>query len=74
MSDGGKGSKPRPFCVSQEEYDNRWDNIFGRDKPKEEDNTGTRINEYYDTLTTEDCLTENQHITATVDMSNLLNK
>jgi hypothetical protein len=72
MSDGGKGSAPRPFSVSQEEYDNRWDNIFGRDKPK--DNTGTSKNEYYDTLTTEDCLTENQHITATVDMSNLLNK
>jgi len=31
MSDGGKGSKPRPFSVSQEEYDNRWDNIFSRD-------------------------------------------
>jgi hypothetical protein len=73
MSDGGKGSKPRPLSVSQEEYDNRWDNIFGRDKPKE-DNTGTSKNEYYDTLSTEDCLTENQHITATKDMSNLLNK
>lgn len=74
---GGKGSGSRPKCISQEEYDNRWDNIFGRDKPKEvvpEDNTGTSKNEYYDTLTTEDCLKENQHITATVDMSNLLNK
>jgi len=28
MSDGGKGSKPRPFSVTQEEYDNRWDAIF----------------------------------------------
>jgi hypothetical protein len=36
MSDGGKGSKPRPFSVTQEEYDNRWDNIFSRDL-KEED-------------------------------------
>ena len=35
MSDGGKGSKPRPFSISQEEYDNRWDYIFSRDlKPK----------------------------------------
>jgi len=31
MSDGGKGSKPRPISVSQQEYDNRWDNIFCRD-------------------------------------------
>ena len=36
MSDGGKGSKPRPFSVSQEEYDNRWDNIFSRDLKEEE--------------------------------------
>lgn len=34
MSDGGKGSKPRPISVSNEEYANRWDAIFGRDKPK----------------------------------------
>ena len=27
----GKGSAPRPFSVSQEEYDRRWDAIFGRD-------------------------------------------
>ncbi len=26
-----KGSKPRPFSVSNEEYANRWDAIFGRD-------------------------------------------
>jgi hypothetical protein len=36
MSDGGKGSKPRPFSVTQEEYDNRWDNIFSRDLKDEE--------------------------------------
>jgi hypothetical protein len=40
MSDGGKGSKPRPFSVSQQEYDNRWDNIFSRDlKEKEKELT-----------------------------------
>lgn len=27
----GKGSRPRPYSVSQEEYANRWDAIFGRD-------------------------------------------
>ena len=32
MSDGGKGSKPRPFSVSDLEYANRWDAIFGRDE------------------------------------------
>lgn len=26
-----KGSKPRPFSVSNEEYANRWDAIFGKD-------------------------------------------
>jgi hypothetical protein len=36
MSDGGKGDKPRPLSVSQEEFDNRWDNIFRKEKTKEE--------------------------------------
>ena len=31
MSDGGKGSKPRPFSVANEEYATRWDAIFNRD-------------------------------------------
>ena len=31
MSDGGKGSTPRPISVSNEDYANRWDAIFGRD-------------------------------------------
>ena len=30
MSDGGKGSTPRPFSVSQEEFANRFETIFGR--------------------------------------------
>ena len=50
MSDGGKGSKPRPFSVSQEEYEKRWDAIFQRDLPKEEKP------DYQDILSTEDCL------------------
>lgn len=33
---GGKGSSSRPKQVSDEEYANRWDAIFGRDKAKEE--------------------------------------
>jgi hypothetical protein len=54
MSDGGKGSKPRPFSVSQEEYEKRWDAIFGRDL-KEDLNLK---NEFQDILSTEDCLLE----------------
>ena len=30
MGDGGKGSKPRPFSVSQDEFANNFENIFGK--------------------------------------------
>lgn len=43
MSDGGKGSAPRPYSVTQEEYARRWDMIFGRDLPDEREGT-VRIN------------------------------
>lgn len=56
MSDGGKGDKPRPLSISKEEYDNRFEAIFGKKKPKVEDNTGTDKNDYQDILSTEDCL------------------
>ena len=49
-----KGSWRRRKSISQEEYDNRWDAIFGRDL--KEDNTGTDKNEYQDELSTEDCI------------------
>jgi hypothetical protein len=52
----GKGSSPRPFSVSQDEYEKRWDAIFQRDL--KEDNTGTNKNEFQDVLSTEDCLTK----------------
>jgi len=29
-----KGSTSRPFSVTNEEYENRWDAIFGRDNEK----------------------------------------
>lgn len=32
MSDGGKGSKPRPFSISHQEWVSRWDAIFARDQ------------------------------------------
>ena len=31
----GKGSKPRPFSVSQDTYGENWDNIFKKKKPTE---------------------------------------
>lgn len=36
MSDGGKGSSPRPFSVSMQEFANNYDRIF-RKSPKEID-------------------------------------
>lgn len=51
MSDGGKGSKPRPFSIAHEEYTKRWDAIFGRDLEEEKPK-----NEYQDILSTEDCV------------------
>ena len=52
MSDGGKGSKPRPFSVTQEQYENRWNLIFQRDLPKQE----KEKSDYQDVLSTEDCV------------------
>ena len=52
VSDGGKGSRPRPFSISQEEYETRWDAIFQRDIPEDKN----LKNEYQDVLSTEDCL------------------
>jgi hypothetical protein len=36
MSDGGKGSSPRPFSVSKEEFENNWNMIFKKDKRNED--------------------------------------
>jgi hypothetical protein len=63
MSDGGKGSRARPLSVTQEQYDNRWDYIFSREKIKpadSEDNTGVTKNEFQDVLSTEDCMTDSK--------------
>lgn len=38
MSDGGKGSAPRPFSVDQETYANNWDTIFKRKEKIEQEN------------------------------------
>ena len=46
----GKGSRPRPFSVSQQEFDNRWDNIFGKNKKTDSEKFDEAImkDEYYD--------------------------
>jgi hypothetical protein len=38
-----KGSRPRPFSVSQAEWDSRWDAIFSRDL--KEENMQVRVKE-----------------------------
>ena len=35
MSDGGKGSSPRPFSVSQETFADNYDKIFKKPSPEE---------------------------------------
>ena len=35
MLDGGKGSSPRPFSVSQETFANNYDKIFKKLSPEE---------------------------------------
>jgi hypothetical protein len=35
MSDGGKGSNPRPFSVSQQTFADNYDKIFRKPSPKE---------------------------------------
>jgi hypothetical protein len=53
--EAGKGSRPRPYSVSKDEFDNNFDRIFGK-KKSVEDNTGTDKNEYQDILSTEDAV------------------
>jgi hypothetical protein len=37
MSDGGKGSSPRPYSVDQKTFADNWEKIFGKKNPKEID-------------------------------------
>ena len=56
MSDGGKGSSPRPILVDTKTYENNWDLIFNKGKQFPiEDNSGSK-NDYQDILSTEDCV------------------
>lgn len=50
MGDGGKGSSPRPFSVSQEQFANNWERIFGsKERPNKGDQRVTpegKLEEY----------------------------
>ncbi len=35
MSDGGKGSAPRPFSVPRETFERNWEQIFQKKEPAE---------------------------------------
>ena len=35
MSDGGKGSSPRPYSVDQKTFDANWESIFKKKSPQE---------------------------------------
>ena len=50
MSDGGKGSTPRPFSVDQKTFDSNWDAIFGKKKQTEGEKQAEAFlkDEYYD--------------------------
>ena len=52
MSDGGKGSKPRPFNVSDEEYTENMNRIFG-DKSEEKAKKAKEKEEYFAKLAAE---------------------
>jgi hypothetical protein len=45
MADSGKGAFLRPYSVSNEEYANRWDAIFGRDLQEQALDEMVRISE-----------------------------
>jgi hypothetical protein len=47
----GKGSRPRPYSVSQATFGDNWDNIFKKKKQTEVEKFDSEVvmkNEYYD--------------------------
>ncbi len=55
MSDGGKGSKPRPLSIDKDVFDQRWDQIF-KPKAEVEEHLKKFSDDYQDILSTEDCV------------------
>jgi hypothetical protein len=61
MSDGGKGSRPRPLGVDKKTFDDNWDRIFKKpetDTVTEDPNVDSGPNYFQDILSTEDTLLE----------------
>ena len=57
MSDGGKGSSPRPFSVDQDTFNKNWETIFKKKKKIDEEYEKSILkNDYQDILSTEDCV------------------
>lgn len=50
MSDGGKGSSPRPYSVDRSTFGHNWDMIFKRNRLTEQEKFDRAVtkNEYYD--------------------------
>lgn len=48
MSDGGKGSRPRPISVSDQEYAARWDAIFAAKTPNQCEEAEAALQELVD--------------------------
>lgn len=46
--EAGKGSKPIPKSVSQEEFDKRWEMTFGKKKDLTEDKNSDKVIGNYD--------------------------
>ena len=42
MSNGGKGSRPRPYTVDRKTFENNWDAIFGDKQKKQEQDKDTQ--------------------------------
>jgi len=59
MSDGGKGSSPRPFSVDRTTFENNWDKIFKKSKwdyYSDLPSPDSYSDDYQDILSTEDCV------------------
>jgi hypothetical protein len=61
MSHGGKGSNPRPFSVSREEFSTNYDAIFGKQKKT---NTEQHVSE---TITFDNSVYDNERLVSKFD-------
>jgi len=57
-SEGGKGSKSRPYSVDREVFDNNWDNIFKKDKSKDKNILNKPNNQTHTTVINTDTNTQ----------------